>query len=563
MRRWSTYLCVSVIFAPTLLWGSYNDVGVIVNTNSSMSMAIGDYFQNARSIPATNMIYISVSTAEEIDSVEFNRLRTQVENHLVVNSLVTTMNYLVTTKGVPLKVNRGSTFSTSSPSSSVESELACILGAYSGFIGGEGRITSPYYFQNGAFSKAIYDIYLVTRLDGYSVEQVFDLIDRSGPQTRVPPESRFVLDQDPLWNTSLPSLNNYLTTAHNILLGKGKVAELNADSVFVTNRIDVVGYVSWGSNDHFSGTYTTNAVPGHVWVPGSIAETYVSTSARSFQMPPSYGQSLVADLIQEGVTGVKGYVYEPFSSSMALAFVLFDRYTAGYNLAESFFMSSRYISWMDVIVGDPKTTINDSGEPLPIQLHYFQTSVVPNSDDVLISWGTLSEVQNYGFLIQWSDSATCGFVDIPGSFVAGNGTTIVPQNYSWTHHDVPAGTHYYRLRQVDFDGTSHYSNANVVTVEIPSSVTSESMFLTFGLQQNHPNPFNPVTVIPFQIENAGAVRLQVFDITGREVARLVDGEMLPGPHTVMFDGSLHASAVLFIRLESGGRVEVKRMLLLK
>ena len=62
---------------------------------------------------------------------------------------------------------------------------------------------------------------------------------------------------------------------------------------------------------------------------------------------------MIADLIQQGVTGVKGYVSEPYTGALARPDILFDRYTTGYTLAESFYMASPMIKWKDVVVGDP------------------------------------------------------------------------------------------------------------------------------------------------------------------------------------------------------------------
>jgi hypothetical protein len=53
------------------------------------------------------------------------------------------------------------------------------------------------------------------------------------------------------------------------------------------------------------------------------------------------------------VTGVKGYVYEPYTTALAHADILFDRYTHGYNLAESFYAASNYVHWRDIVLGDP------------------------------------------------------------------------------------------------------------------------------------------------------------------------------------------------------------------
>ncbi|MCK4614659.1 MAG: PKD domain-containing protein, partial [Thermoplasmata archaeon] len=95
-------------------------------------------------------------------------------------------------------------------------------------------------------------------------------------------------------------------------------------------------------------------VPNNSYLDGAIAETIVSTSARSFSYPTNYGQSLIADMIRSGVTGVKGYCYEPYLDAIAHPDILFERYTSGYNLAESYYAASIKLSWMDVVVGDPK-----------------------------------------------------------------------------------------------------------------------------------------------------------------------------------------------------------------
>jgi len=94
--------------------------------------------------------------------------------------------------------------------------------------------------------------------------------------------------------------------------------------------------------------------PHNSWLPGALAETYVSTGGRSFNYGTNYGQSLVVDLILDGVTGVKGYVYEPYLTACAHPDILFNTYTQGYYLAESYHMASQLKGWMGVVVGDPK-----------------------------------------------------------------------------------------------------------------------------------------------------------------------------------------------------------------
>lgn len=87
--------------------------------------------------------------------------------------------------------------------------------------------------------------------------------------------------------------------------------------------------------------------------------------------------------------------------------------------------------------------------------------------------------------------------------------------------------------------------------------------LTFSLGQNYPNPFNPTTNIKFDIPNASIVKLTVFDIQGKEIAQLVNGQMDAGSYNIDFDASHLASGTYFYRIEAGSFTEVKKMILVK
>ena len=105
----------------------------------------------------------------------------------------------------------------------------------------------------------------------------------------------------------------------------------------------------------FIDSFVLRAIRPHMdWVNGSIADTAVSTGGRSFNWGTSYGQSLIADLLEDGVSGVKGYVYEPYLTAVGLPSTFLPTYASGYNLAESHAAANRYTSWMGVVVGDPK-----------------------------------------------------------------------------------------------------------------------------------------------------------------------------------------------------------------
>jgi hypothetical protein len=85
----------------------------------------------------------------------------------------------------------------------------------------------------------------------------------------------------------------------------------------------------------------------------------------------------------------------------------------------------------------------------------------------------------------------------------------------------------------------------------------------FALAQNYPNPFNPSTEIAYSIPEAGQVSLRVFDLTGREVAQLVNGYQSAGAQQVRFDGTGLASGIYVYQLEASGQTATNKMMLLK
>lgn len=85
----------------------------------------------------------------------------------------------------------------------------------------------------------------------------------------------------------------------------------------------------------------------------------------------------------------------------------------------------------------------------------------------------------------------------------------------------------------------------------------------YALFQNHPNPFNPVTVISYTLPQASHVTLTLYALTGQKVATLVSGVQDAGHYRVRWDASGCANGVYFYRLEAGSFMETRRMVLLK
>lgn len=206
------------------------------------------------------------------------------------------------------------------------------------------------------------------------------------------------------------------------------------------------------------------------------------------------------------------------------------------------------------------------GEPseLPVQLAAF-TGVVLAENRVRLNWQTLSEVSNYGFEVERAASEPTGFIAVPGGFVPGHQTTLEPHEYSFIDSTVGPGLWYYRLKQIDLDGTTTYHEPVRIVVSGTASVAETDVPAAFELCQNYPNPFNPVTTIGFGVSGLGSrwVRLAVYDLLGREVAVLVDEPKRPGTHTATWDARGMASGLYIYRLEAGGIVSSKSMLLLR
>jgi len=120
---------------------------------------------------------------------------------------------------------------------------------------------------------------------------------------------------------------------------------------------------------------------------------------------------------------------------------------------------------------------------------------------------------------------------------------------------------HYRLRQVDLDGTSHFSDVIGFTPTNVESNTSNPR--TFSLEQNYPNPFNPSTTITYELPMSSEVQLSVYDMLGCELSVLVNESRDAGVHEAKFDASGFSSGVYFYRLRAGDFVSMKQMLILK
>ncbi len=201
---------------------------------------------------------------------------------------------------------------------------------------------------------------------------------------------------------------------------------------------------------------------------------------------------------------------------------------------------------------------------LTIQLAAFTARPNPAGKGILLEWSTISEENNYGFYVERRKENDSAFVDVPNSFVAGHGTTLQKESYSFVDSTITGlGRYYYCLRQVDLDGTTHTTAPVMFDVSVLSVI--ERAPIEFRVYQNYPNPFNPTTTISFTVDKTEWAKVAVYNILGQEVARLFDGMAEPGQYyRFNFPPSGGcASGMYFYRVATSNHVVVKKMLLLR
>ena len=198
---------------------------------------------------------------------------------------------------------------------------------------------------------------------------------------------------------------------------------------------------------------------------------------------------------------------------------------------------------------------------LSIQLSYLTASYIGSMNTVRIDWGTISEINNFGFVVQKS-SDTSGYADIPESFIPGHGTTGEPQTYSFVDGTVAPGEWWYRLKQFDLDSTTHHTDG--VLVSVPTTTQEDGVPPEFRLYQNFPNPFNPLTEVDFSVEGTRHASVELFNVLGQRIETLFDDEASLGrKYRIRFDASHLAGGVFFYKLTSGSRCEIRKMVVLK
>ncbi|WP_457755925.1 TIGR03790 family protein [Thermodesulfatator indicus] len=337
---------------------------VVVNTKSPKSKRVAAFYQKARQIPAENMLYLPMPTREEITRPFYLKfIETPIRKFLEKKAWQDKILVILLMPDVPHKI--AGKVAKNGDAASVDSELTLL---YRKMLFGpyrkDGWLPNPYFQSpiDEPFEHDRYDIYLVTRIDGYTEKDSLALIKRATAAKKTHPPYTLVLDAKD--GPARPG-DNWLHAAYLLLKDfPGLKIEASFNRAFLVSGERVIGYASWGSNDP---NYPKDRKLYFKFLPGAIGVTFVSTSARTFIEPPRHWQvnrgrkyffqgspqSLIGDLVRLGITGISGNAYEPYLSACARPHLLFPAYLKGKTLAEAYYRSLAYLSWQTVVLGDP------------------------------------------------------------------------------------------------------------------------------------------------------------------------------------------------------------------
>ena len=345
---------------------SAENVAVVINDRSADSRRIGEHYAKTRGLPAANVLRIQTGTEEVIQRPDYVAdVERPLSQAIRRAGLQDRLLYLVLTKGVPLRID--GTRGAGGTTASVDSELTLL---YRRLVGTpilvDGRVDNPYFLgtrtlkEARPFSHREHDIYLVTRIDAFTVEQALALIDRAQSPGK---EGRIVLDQRGAAGNGDQWMSQAATRLSEI--GHGDRVLLESTPQAARNEKTVFGYYSWGASD--PQNQVRSVAMG--FVPGSIAANLASFDARTFRQPPESwrptasadkaawfegaADALIGDLIRDGVTGVSGQVAEAYGFGAVRPEILFPAYMSGFNLVEAFYLAIPALSWQTVVIGDP------------------------------------------------------------------------------------------------------------------------------------------------------------------------------------------------------------------
>ncbi|CAN5562358.1 hypothetical protein BH10BAC5_BH10BAC5_19640 [soil metagenome] len=292
----------------------------------------------------------------------------------------------------------------------------------------------------------------------------------------------------------------------------------------------------------------------NAYVSGGLPTDYVSFQIILQKVPAASQNSNIIVQYDNNASGAS-FISKYNSNSLPTHLVGLQGANNNYDYAAYRFSTGTSVVVPGPLFGSPlAVSFGPDNAALPVELASFTSTV--NNSNVTLNWRTVSEINNSGFGIERRNEE--GSWRNIGS-INGNGTSTHENSYTFTDRNLSSGKYSYRLKQNDFNGNfRYYELSNEVIIGLP---------VKFSLSQNYPNPFNPVTKIDFELPVDAIVSIKIFDLTGREIASLVNEARTAGYYSESFNASSLSSGVYFYRLSAEGSSQkfdvTKKMTLIK
>jgi len=304
---------------------------------------------------------------------------------------------------------------------------------------------------------------------------------------------------------------------------------------------------------------------GTLDVTGSRGNTDSILPAPILLYPPNWGTLYPGDSLRwSAVSGALYYTIQLSMDSTFATYILSDTASHNWYIPPPGIGGSVLIFW--------RVRANNASGPGHFSVvWHFSGFYNPPPVPVLLSPANGATNVSLTPLFAWMSSTGAVAYRIQISTSQTFTTTVVNTVVTSTQYQVSSGvlnyntTYYWRVNATNAGGTSNWSVifsfntiASIGIITISSEVPEENR-----LFPNYPNPFNPNTVIRFQIKEASNVMLKIYDMTGREINTLVNEKLSSGIYEIEFNASHLPSGVYFYRLTTNGFSETKRMLMIK
>jgi uncharacterized protein (TIGR03790 family) len=324
-----------------------NQIAVIVNEASAESRLVGRFYQKLRGIPPRNMVFLKTLTEEEIPRNRYvTDIQTRLRNFLEMDSIGRGVRYLVTTRGMPLKVFRTTdkrshakqTYETDA--ASLESELMNVLKAFSFHAGWQKRKPDP--GDSGSTREMI-----VLRLDGPGVVEIKNYLTNNIIVEKHGLKGKWCIDIDNIDTARAASYTyeNSMRLMASKLRGRLEDITIALDSAGTT----IDGCDSAALYTGWQGSAKTGKLG---FLPGSFGMALALRPYFTFKKDSPV--SAAASLLQQGVSATMAHVDETYISAYPLPHKLFALLLEGkYDLGEIAGQLMPHSSWMVTIIGDP------------------------------------------------------------------------------------------------------------------------------------------------------------------------------------------------------------------